>query len=518
MSESASQSKSNDVPTIESYIKSSQGRTSAVLAILPFLAITFLFNGYNILGTIVALLLALVFAAGAFLGQWRIVLSWGLVALVYWFMFPAGGSIFYFFSDTPYIILNAIFLLLSYGVILGVPVTQYIATQRSQVSTSEMGFLTDVGRIHSFLALPGKIIAEVINVFIPVLGPYPGFIDPFGVSVAKSEPTEREYSMTSTGRVYGDVSTIASAAGVTALPLYVVTLFIEMFSGLARSIVFVILLLPVALFGYLAGWFWDIEEAIAITVLPSLFLGFLPIILSLFHYLLPVFRTGAGAEAERFGARKPTRDEMEKIIETGTYIRDQAAELGAVPASPGEWRIVDNPISAESYTIGSTVYLTSRAVASEHLPGLIAHELGHLAHNDGDVILALRRLVIPFVYFFGIDRQPTPAGSLMATGGSALGAQQIITDDMKLYYRMMMLPLKFLLAFWFGGLGLLLMGRQWARFWRGRDFRADEYAVALGLRNDLMSVLEAHEHVDVAQPYLLTNRPYTAERLDRLKG
>jgi Zn-dependent protease with chaperone function len=75
-----------------------------------------------------------------------------------------------------------------------------------------------------------------------------------------------------------------------------------------------------------------------------------------------------------------------------------------------------------------------------------------------------------------------------------------------------------LLAFWFGGLGLLLLGRSWAQFWRQRDFLADDYAYSIGQDDNLMAVLEIYRHVDVAQPYLLTNRPYTAERLDRLKG
>jgi len=33
-----------------------------------------------------------------------------------------------------------------------------------------------------------------------------------------------------------------------------------------------------------------------------------------------------------------------------------------------------------------------------------------------------------------------------------------------------------------------------------------------------MESLQLYRHVDVAQPFLLSNRPYTAERLDRLQG
>lgn len=80
------------------------------------------------------------------------------------------------------------------------------------------------------------------------------------------------------------------------------------------------------------------------------------------------------------------------------------------------------------------------------------------------------------------------------------------------------LQIKLWLAFWFGGLGLFFLGRQWARFWRTRDFFADNYAVQLGQADHLVEILRSYRHVDVAQPFLLSNRPYTAERLDRLQG
>src|SRR5690606_26379996 len=118
-------------------------------------------------------------------------------------------------------------------------------------------------------------------------------------------------------------------------------------------------------------------------------------------------------------------------------------------------------------------------------------------------------------YYIGIDRSPLPAGAVLAT---AAYQKVVRSEDEKIVYRFKALQIKFWLSFWFGGLGLLWLGRQWAAFWRQRDFFADDYAVQLGQGDALQKVLEVHRNLDVVQPFLLNNRPYTAERLDRLAG
>lgn len=260
-------------------------------------------------------------------------------------------------------------------------------------------------------------------------------------------------------------------------------------------------------------WLVDnVKAALTYTLLLTLGVGFWPVLRSLWHSLVPYGRSGDGPqEYESLGARAPTRPEHATIIET---LRQIQAQAGGAVAAPSAWLVLDEPV-ADAFSLGSTVYLSRAAVESEHLAGIIAHELGHIAYKDGDLLLSLRRLITPLAYFIGIDRSPLPAGAVVATGAY----QQIVrSQDEQIFYRFQALKIKALLAFWFGGLGLLWLGQSWAAFWRQRDYWADDYAVRLGQDEALKAVLRMHRSLDVVQPFLLTNRPYTAQRLDRLEG
>lgn len=328
------------------------------------------------------------------------------------------------------------------------------------------------------------------------------------------------------------------SAPIAGSGLYVYTFILELVGALARSIVTAILatiaLFPIYILilaissneyyqGNIARTFdggaWLRDNTLlsmTISLLIGFGFGFWPIVASLFHIVVPVTRSGSGPlERDTLGAREPTRDEMTKIIDTIQHIQATSGQT-IKKGAPSEWLVLDEPFP-DSYTIGSTVYLTRAAIESDYLPGIMAHEMGHVAHKDGDLLLSLRRFIVPLAYWVGIDRQATAAGAILGTGKTAqMKADQ--TEDEKIFYRFQALKIKLWLAFWFGGLGLLLLGRSWARFWRNRDFLADNYAVFIGQEDNLISALEVYRHVDVAQPYLLTNRPYTAERLDRLKG
>lgn len=328
------------------------------------------------------------------------------------------------------------------------------------------------------------------------------------------------------------------SAPIAGSGLYVYTFILEFVGAVARSVVTAILA-TVALFpvyflifsintssyyrGSIASTFdggaWLRENTIicmTISLVIGFGFGFWPLLTSLFHVVLPVMRSGSGpTERDTLGAREPTRDEMETIIDTMQRIQAESGKT-IKKGAPSQWLVLDEPFP-DAYTIGSTVYLTRAAIENDNLAGIMAHEMGHIAHKDGDLLLSLRRFIVPLAYWVGIDRQATAAGAVLGTGSTArLGSMQ--TEDEKIFFRFQSLKIKLWLAFWFGGVGLLLLGRAWAQFWRYRDFMADEYAVQLGQGDSLMSLLEIYRHIDVAQPYLLTNRPYTAERLDRLKG
>lgn len=333
-------------------------------------------------------------------------------------------------------------------------------------------------------------------------------------------------------------------ASLAASDLYLGTLLIEGGAALVRSALYfvasLVVLSPFYLFlfwssrnNYLmpAVGFWggqtgewtpdymrwlttNLTICLVTSAVIGLVLGCWPLGRSLFHMGFPYTRSGAGEdERDTLGAREPTRAERQKIIDTLETVRASATiEM----AAPSYWFVMDAPMP-DAYTIGSTVYVTSAAIEDSHFAGIVAHELGHVAHKDGDLILALRRFVIPLAYFIGVDRQPTPAGTVMARG-TGISSDVIRNEDEKIFYRFKALQIKLFLAFWTGGLGLFFLGRQWARFWRRRDFLADDYAVQLGQADSLMGILSTHRHSDVAQPFLLSSRPYTAERLDRLQG
>ena len=72
-----------------------------------------------------------------------------------------------------------------------------------------------------------------------------------------------------------------------------------------------------------------------------------------------------------------------------------------------------------------------------------------------------------------------------------------------------------------GGLGLWLTGPLWGRYWRAREYHADQYAAALGQGEELSDFLEVHALIhDNPIPFLwLTEHthPPTELRIDRLR-
>ena len=73
-----------------------------------------------------------------------------------------------------------------------------------------------------------------------------------------------------------------------------------------------------------------------------------------------------------------------------------------------------------------------------------------------------------------------------------------------------------------GGLGLWLTGPLWGRYWRAREYHADQYAKSLGQADELADFLEVHALIhDNPIPFLwLTEHthPPTELRIDRLRS
>jgi Zn-dependent protease with chaperone function len=73
-----------------------------------------------------------------------------------------------------------------------------------------------------------------------------------------------------------------------------------------------------------------------------------------------------------------------------------------------------------------------------------------------------------------------------------------------------------------GGLGLYLLRPMWGRYWREREYKADQYAAALAQADELADFLEIHALIhDHPIPFIwLTDHthPPTELRVDRLRA
>ncbi len=216
--------------------------------------------------------------------------------------------------------------------------------------------------------------------------------------------------------------------------------------------------------------------------------------------------------AHQLGAREPTREERQKIINALVHISNKSKSTDI--AAPDGWMVVDATMP-NSYTIGNFCYVTSAAIDNQNLAGLMVHELGHVKNGDGVRMMALRNLVAPMAFFLGLDRQVTPIGSMAGGDRSPIVVKGA---DEKIVHRIQAWQLQLQATSELGGIGLLLNCQSWADYWRKEDLRADDYVIKLGFESELMGILEQYELFDVAQPFLMSGRPYTAERIDRLKG
>lgn len=224
--------------------------------------------------------------------------------------------------------------------------------------------------------------------------------------------------------------------------------------------------------------------------------------------------TGGGSDnatRRQLGARTPTREEREHIIDALQQIKGRGAKRLIREVS--DWFVIDSPFP-NSYTVGDTGYVTSAAASSQHLTALMAHELGHVQNSDGRKMKALRRLVDPFAFFLGLDRQVEAIGAIV-------GGQRVLDNmrgsDEKIFFRVQAWKIQLEASIKLGGYGLLVHCMQWADYWRQQDFLADRFVYEWGFAPELIAILEQYQVLDIAQPFLLSGRPYTRERIDRLR-
>jgi Zn-dependent protease with chaperone function len=137
---------------------------------------------------------------------------------------------------------------------------------------------------------------------------------------------------------------------------------------------------------------------------------------------------------------------------------------------PASWFVLDSP-GFDGAVCGETLMLSRGLLYSKHLPAVLAHILGHLATTDGRLIDAINRLLLW-----------TPDTEL-----------PLIPRPLPKSARFLRWALRRVTLFCCGALGLYATSALWARYWREREFKADDYAVSLGQGLGLAEFLEHHD-------------------------
>ena len=236
-------------------------------------------------------------------------------------------------------------------------------------------------------------------------------------------------------------------------------------------------------------------------------LGAIPTVLSVIALLTPI---GTGWWwKQRSGGRRPSERERLAYQDAIELLQTHASE--PLPL-PGSWFVLDTPTS-DAAVCGSTLMLSRGLLESDHLPAVIAHELGHLATPDGRLTAALNRLVL----YAPREREQQPEYERHTE-------IQLSNDRIMLGFlgvRALIWLVKKTVSFANGGLGLRLTRPLWGVYWRGREYTADAYAARLGQADELADFLEVHALIhDHPVPFIwLTEHthPPSELRIDRLR-
>jgi Zn-dependent protease with chaperone function len=302
-----------------------------------------------------------------------------------------------------------------------------------------------------------------------------------------------------------------------ALSMYALTLIAELPVILARTfIVMVIAMIIIAIEHHtLATWSstW-------------VYIALIPTFWSMLALLTPI--GSAWWWQIRAGGREPsTREQLayQDAIEMLQANSDTPLLL------PKRWFVLDNPYP-DAAVIGNALMLSRGLLETEHLPAVLAHELGHLATPDGRLTAALNRLMIftsPFRKNIAEDQTQPPAGRRLPGEGfmrlkdihhQYTGPTDLdpMVDAVYWYLRLLFI----LSLFARGGLGLWITKPAWGAYWRTREYKADQHAAKLGQAEELATFLEVHALIhDHPVPLLFLTEhthPPTELRIDRLRA
>ena len=300
--------------------------------------------------------------------------------------------------------------------------------------------------------------------------------------------------------------------------LYFPTLIIELFTAtwVRAAIYGLIILVPVLI--CIAGLLLaDSDLITTLLTVVVLLLGisvgvvtFGPIVTSVAAFI----GYGGGHTATRFalGARELSTRELNQLTEAQSAILSAATASGVTPVKGLSANLViDSPLEY-MYLVGTTLYVSSGSFGSKYFQSMLAHELGHNQNGDGATILALRRLVFPAAYLFIRNVRDFSTGRLAPTreGGTV--------SSVDTFYSMVNGLIFFGLSLAGGGVGTWLLSWPWAAYFRERDYLADKFVVACGLKEELLAYLEENRFYDTSVPYMLNWQPANEQRIDKLQS
>ncbi len=313
--------------------------------------------------------------------------------------------------------------------------------------------------------------------------------------------------------------------------LYLITVFFELLSIVVRFIIAFSLTFALLLIGLFFGWFFSIFAyqtpgfyySFADSIRNSYInvLAFVPLTVGAAFAVLPLLGSihaiiglGSGSLLTRFvlGARRLSTRERATIMEALAEISEVAERNGMgdkVRTFPHMY-VLDG-ISSYAYLIGTTLYISAGAIRSEDLKVLLVHELGHLNHGDGGVILALRRLLFPLNQLLVGGVKDYSTGRV----GKKTKLQEF--DALQLYYSIINTMLFFVLSFAGGGFGVWLTSWLWAGYFRECDYDADAFVVRCGFGDELVAFLEQGLFYDTSIPYMAGWQPVNELRIDVLQ-
>jgi Zn-dependent protease with chaperone function len=228
----------------------------------------------------------------------------------------------------------------------------------------------------------------------------------------------------------------------------------------------------------------------------------------------------------RAGGRTPSKREQLAYHDAVELL--QAHTEDPLPL-PKRWFVIDTP-QPDAAVCGNALMLSRGLLETDHVPAVLAHELGHLATPDGRLTAAINRLAL-FTSPFGNsteedpEQRDTPRDHQRPRPyrhGAPRGYGYEVEESLRqlLYGFLRFLFITSLIAK--GGFGLWLTRPIWGAYWRTREYKADEYATRLGQADELADFLEIHALIhDHPVPFIwLTQHthPPTELRIDKLRN